>query len=164
MNMHTIKPPPPHHFDEMLATSGQTQIAQGQFQSQMQMQPETAAAKGFHPRDHYRPYNEWLEVTPEQALTQRRAQADLLFRRIGITFTVYGDEGGTERLIPSDVIPRIITADEWTYLEKGLTQRVTAINKFLADIYHDQAILKAGLIPREQIEGISLVGQVVIRL
>ncbi len=102
-------------------------------------------------RDHYRSYFNWLNSSPEQTLTQRRAQADLLFRRIGITFTVYGDEGGTERLIPSDVIPRIITADEWDYLERGLSQRVRAINLFLADIYHDQKILKAGKIPSEQI-------------
>ena len=162
MIMHTITPPPASHFDEMLASLTQSQSQsnsqnQGQFQSQLQSSAVMAKAKSapakFGPREHYQAYNQWLETTPEQALTQRRAQADLLFRRIGITFTVYGDEGGTERLIPSDVIPRIITADEWAYLEKGLTQRVTAINKFLADIYHDQAILKAGLIPREQIEG-----------
>ena len=162
MIMHTIKPPPASHFDEMLSTSSQTQSqsqGQGQFQSQLQSSAHLAKsiaappASRARPREHYQAYNQWLEATPEVALTHRRAQADLLFRRIGITFTVYGDEGGTERLIPSDVIPRIITADEWTYLEKGLTQRVTAINKFLADIYHDQAILKAGLIPREQIEG-----------
>jgi uncharacterized circularly permuted ATP-grasp superfamily protein len=130
--MHAIKQPPAHHFDEMLMTS-----AQG----------------GMATRDHYRSYFQWLNSSPEQTLTLRRAQADLLFRRIGITFTVYGDEGGTERLIPSDVIPRIITADEWDYLERGLTQRVRAINLFLADIYHEQKILKANLIPSEQILG-----------
>jgi uncharacterized circularly permuted ATP-grasp superfamily protein len=129
--MHAIKSPPSHHYDEMLTTSPN---------------PATIAT-----RDHYRNYFQWLSSSPEQTLTQRRAQADLLFRRIGITFTVYGDEGGTERLIPSDVIPRIITADEWDYLERGLSQRVRAINLFLADIYHDQKILKAGKIPSEQI-------------
>jgi uncharacterized circularly permuted ATP-grasp superfamily protein len=131
--MHAIKQPPSHHYDEMLMqSSGQSSIAT---------------------REHYRRYFQWLNSSPEQTLTQRRAQADLLFRRIGITFTVYGDESGTERLIPSDVIPRIITADEWDYLERGLAQRVRAINLFLADIYHEQKILKANLIPSEQILG-----------
>ena len=75
----------------------------------------------------------------------------MIFRRIGITFSVYGDESGTERLIPSDVVPRIITATEWARLERGLIQRVTAINRFLADIYGPQEILRAGLIPEDQI-------------
>jgi uncharacterized circularly permuted ATP-grasp superfamily protein len=138
--MHAIKMPPPHHYDEMLFSDAN--VAERRTHG--------------HPlgtREHYSAYGKWLQSSAEHTLTQRRAQADLLFRRIGITFTVYGDEGGTERLIPSDVIPRIITADDWSYLERGLAQRVTAINKFLADIYHDQAILKAGLIPREQIIG-----------
>ena len=152
--MHTIKPPPASHYDEMLAWTGADPAGlqvQRQLQSSGgQVQTQTASVG---PRDHYAPYSDWLTRTAEQSLTQRRAQADLLFRRIGITFTVSGDDSGTERLIPSDVIPRIITADEWSYLERGLTQRVTAINHFLADIYHDQKILKAGLIPREQIEG-----------
>ena len=103
------------------------------------------------PRAHYAAYADWLaSMTPEQ-MAVKRAEADLIFRRIGITFSVYGEEGGTERLIPSDVVPRIIDADEWDRLEKGLVQRVTAINRFLADIYHGQEILKAGLIPEDQI-------------
>ncbi len=103
------------------------------------------------PRAHYAAYADWLaSMTPEQ-MAGKRAEADLIFRRIGITFSVYGEEGGTERLIPSDVVPRIIDADEWDRLEKGLVQRVTAINRFLADIYHGQEILKAGLIPEDQI-------------
>ena len=152
--MHAITPPPVSHFDEMLAWSGiDSGQSQSQFQTQLQQFGGQSQSQSLGPRPHYAPYSNWLADTPSASLTQRRAQADLLFRRIGITFTVYGEEGGTERLIPSDVIPRIITAEDWAYLEKGLTQRVTAINKFLADIYHDQAILKAGLIPREQIEG-----------
>jgi uncharacterized circularly permuted ATP-grasp superfamily protein len=103
------------------------------------------------PRSHYVPYAEWLaSMSPEQ-MAGKRAEADLIFRRIGITFSVYGEEGGTERLIPSDVVPRIIAADEWERLERGLVQRVTAINRFLADIYHGQEILRAGLIPEDQI-------------
>jgi uncharacterized circularly permuted ATP-grasp superfamily protein len=107
------------------------------------------------PRPHYQPYSKWLGSMTEDQMASKRAEADLIFRRIGITFSVYGDEGGTERLIPSDVVPRIISADEWDRLERGLIQRVTAINRFLADIYHDQAILAAGVIPRSQIIGNS---------
>ena len=108
-------------------------------------------AAGDAPREHYRAYANWLGAGSAGAMAAKRAEADLIFRRTGITFSVYGDEGGNERLIPSDLVPRIIPADEWAVLERGLTQRVTAINRFLQDIYHEQAILKAGLIPEEQI-------------
>ena len=103
------------------------------------------------PREHYAAYADWLASMSEEQMAGKRVEADLIFRRIGITFSVYGEQGGTERLIPSDVVPRIIAADEWDRLEKGLVQRVTAINRFLADIYHGQEILKAGLIPEDQI-------------
>ena len=102
-------------------------------------------------RSHYRAYADWLAGCSAEAMAAKRAEADLIFRRTGITFSVYGDEGGTERLIPSDVVPRIIPAAEWASLERGLVQRVTAINRFLADIYHEQAILRAGVIPPERI-------------
>ncbi len=102
-------------------------------------------------RPHYERYGQWLASMSSEAMAAKRADADLIFRRTGITFSVYGDEGGTERLIPSDVVPRIIPAHEWEFLERGLVQRVTAINRFLADIYHGQEILKAGVIPAEQI-------------
>jgi uncharacterized circularly permuted ATP-grasp superfamily protein len=105
------------------------------------------------PREHYSAYQDWLAGTTADAMHAKRAEADLIFRRLGITFSVYGEEGGTERLIPSDVVPRIISGQEWTTLEKGLAQRVRAINRFLHDIYHDQNILKAGLIPPDQIFG-----------
>ena len=102
-------------------------------------------------RSHYQRYADWLaECTPDW-MAGKRAEADLIFRRTGITFSVYGDDSGTERLIPSDVVPRIIPADEWRFLERGLAQRVTAINRFLADIYHGQEILRAGVIPSDQI-------------
>jgi len=102
-------------------------------------------------RHHYGAYARWLASSTLETMAARRAEADLIFRRIGITFSVYGDESGTERLIPSDLVPRIIPAAEWAELERGLVQRVTAINRFIADIYHEQAILKAGLIPEDQI-------------
>ena len=102
-------------------------------------------------RPHYRDFHQWLGRQPEHAIAQKRAEAELIFRRVGITFAVYGDDAGKERLIPFDIIPRVIDASEWAILEKGLVQRVTALNRFLHDIYHDQNILKAGIIPSEQI-------------
>lgn len=102
-------------------------------------------------RPHYREFARWLADTPLQLLEQRRREADLLFHRAGITFTLYGDEQGTERLIPFDIIPRSIKASEWQVIERGCVQRVQALNMFLADIYHEQRILKAGIIPAEQV-------------
>jgi uncharacterized circularly permuted ATP-grasp superfamily protein len=85
----------------------------------------------------------------------RREEAEMIFRRVGITFAVYGakdeDGSGTERLIPFDLIPRVIPQQEWTAMEAGLAQRVTALNRFLHDVYHDQDILKAGIVPSEQV-------------
>lgn len=80
-----------------------------------------------------------------------KAQAELLFHRIGITFNVYGEDEGTERLIPFDSVPRIIPAGEWQRIDRGIRQRVKALNAFLYDIYHEQNILRAGLIPAEQV-------------
>ena len=102
-------------------------------------------------RPHYREFGQWLAQQPADLIEQKRAEAELIFRRVGITFAVYGDNAGKERLIPFDIIPRVIDAGEWATLQKGLVQRVTALNMFLRDIYHDQDILKAGLIPAEQI-------------
>src|SRR5579862_74964 len=92
---------------------------------------------------------DWLgEIKPE-ILDVRRREAELLFRRIGITFAVYGDPEAQERLIPFDVIPRILSAAEWDVLHRGLEQRVKAINAFIADIYHGREILKAGVLPED---------------
>jgi uncharacterized circularly permuted ATP-grasp superfamily protein len=102
-------------------------------------------------RSSYRGFADWLHAKPGEELTQKRAEANLLFRRVGITFAVYGDKDGAERLIPFDTIPRIISAQEWEMMAKGLRQRVKALNMFLHDIYHDQDILKAGVVPAEQI-------------
>jgi uncharacterized circularly permuted ATP-grasp superfamily protein len=102
-------------------------------------------------RPHYREFGQWLAQQPAQVIEQKRAEAELIFRRVGITFAVYGDNAGKERLIPFDIIPRVIDAGEWAQLQKGLVQRVTALNLFLHDIYHEQNILKAGIIPPEQI-------------
>ena len=102
-------------------------------------------------RPHYREFSRWLAATPPEQLAQRQREADLLFHRAGITFTLYGDEQGTERLIPFDIIPRSIPASEWRMVERGCIQRVKALNMFLADLYHGQRIIKAGIIPAEQV-------------
>jgi uncharacterized circularly permuted ATP-grasp superfamily protein len=106
-------------------------------------------------RQHYKRYDQWLAKQPGEVMRSRREEAEMIFRRVGITFAVYGakdeDGSGTERLIPFDLLPRIIPAHEWESMEKGLVQRVTALNRFLHDVYHDQEIIKAGIIPAEQI-------------
>ncbi|MGC7403360.1 circularly permuted type 2 ATP-grasp protein [Pandoraea pneumonica] len=102
-------------------------------------------------RSHYRRFDDWLKCQSDDVLHHKRTEADLAFRRVGITFAVYGNEAGTERLIPFDLIPRIIPAHEWQTLQTGLRQRVDALNRFIHDVYHDQDILRAGVIPAEQV-------------
>ena len=102
-------------------------------------------------RPHYEAYVRWLNEIAPGKINAKRAEADALFHRVGITFAVYGDEGGAERLIPFDIIPRIIPAAEWRLLSDGLRQRVRALNAFIADIYHGQDILRAGVIPEAHI-------------
>ncbi|CAA7615982.1 circularly permuted type 2 ATP-grasp protein [Magnetospirillum sp. UT-4] len=104
-------------------------------------------------RAPYRAYENWLLSVAPDVLPRKLEQADEMFRRIGITFNVYGDQEGTERLIPFDPIPRIISAEEWQRVHNGCIQRVKALNAFIHDIYHDQEILKAGIVPREQVLG-----------
>jgi uncharacterized circularly permuted ATP-grasp superfamily protein len=121
-------------------------------------------------RAHYKGYEDWLKATPGERIERKRAEADLAFHRVGITFAVYGEEAGKERLIPFDIIPRIIPSAEWKALQSGLRQRVKALNMFLHDVYHDQEILKAGKIPAEQVlnnaqyrpvmQGVDLPGQI----
>src|ERR1700744_3768627 len=91
----------------------------------------------------------WLPASPAELLSPRRVQAELLFRKIGITFAVYGDKDAAERLIPFDIVPRMVGRAEWTRLEAGLIHRVKALNLFLADVYGKQEILKAGLVPED---------------
>ncbi len=102
-------------------------------------------------RTHYQQFSQWLSGQGDQYLQARREEADLMFRRVGITFAVYGESAGTERTIPFDIVPRIFPASEWSRMETGLRQRVTALNMFLHDVYHEQHILKAGVIPKEQV-------------
>src|SRR5579872_6197497 len=101
------------------------------------------------PRTHYRNlYTQLLKLPPEE-LHRFKKEADLSFFNQGITFTVYGREEGTERIFPHDLLPRIITSSEWATIERGLSQRITALNLFLRDIYHEGRSLAAGVVPRE---------------
>ena len=102
-------------------------------------------------RPLYRQVARWLDETPPELLASRRVQAEYMFRRIGITFGVYGDKDAAERLIPFDIVPRLLSRAEWRKLEAGLTQRAQALNLFLKDIYGKRAILKESIIPPELI-------------
>ena len=102
-------------------------------------------------RPHYRAMHEWLQQQTPEIIAEKRRQADLMFHKVGITFAVYGEEDGAERLIPFDIIPRVFPKSEWSALERGLRQRVQTLNMFLHDVYHEQNILKAGIIPPDRI-------------
>ena len=120
-------------------------------------------------RQVYAPYAEWLTSKDFSQLAQKSRDAELLFRRVGITFAVYGEEEGADRLIPFDVIPRILAAREWARLSEGACQRVRALNMFLNDIYHGHDIIKAGIMPesiltnemyRPEMQGVDVPGGV----
>ncbi|WP_181702236.1 circularly permuted type 2 ATP-grasp protein [Chthonobacter albigriseus] len=115
---------PPVAFDEMNGTGDACRAAYGLIKS-------------------------WLDATDPEFLKRRQQEAEFLFRRIGITFAVYGDAEADERIIPFDIVPRVLTNSEWGTLSKGLTQRVTALNRFLADIYGKGDIIRAGIIPEQ---------------
>jgi uncharacterized circularly permuted ATP-grasp superfamily protein len=117
-----------HFFDEMFASEG-----------------------GMRP--HYRRLGDRLGTLPVDEFDRRRAAVDLAFLRRGVTFTVYNDSLGTERIFPFDLIPRIIPAGEWARIEAGLVQRLTALNLFLDDIYHGQKVLKDRIVPPALILG-----------
>jgi uncharacterized circularly permuted ATP-grasp superfamily protein len=115
-----------HYFDEMIGADGRV-------------------------RAPYARIGSWLEEQSRAGLRRKRDEADTIFRRLGITFAVYGAQEAAERLIPFDLIPRVISAAEWRRLERGITQRVRALNAFLEDVYHRQEIVRAGRIPAELI-------------
>lgn len=100
---------------------------------------------------HYATYDNWLQATSSERIAQKRTEAEIAFHRVGITFAVYGEESGTERTIPFDIVPRIIPASEWQVLQQGLRQRIKALNRFLHDIYHGHEILREGLIPPDRV-------------
>ncbi len=116
----------PSSFDEMLTDQGTVRAA-------------------------YSGYREWYDAQDPAALRRKGAEAEQFFRRTGITFNVYGDDAGEERLIPFDMVPRIVTAAEWRKLSRGIEQRVRALNAFLHDIYHRQEIVRAGRLPQRLI-------------
>lgn len=116
----------PSSFDEMIAADGSI-------------------------REAYTGYREWYDGQDQVVLRRKGKEAEGFFRKTGITFNVYGDDAGEERLIPFDMIPRIITAREWRKLSKGIEQRVRALNAFLHDIYHRQEIVRAGRLPQRLI-------------
>ncbi len=105
------------------------------------------------PRPHYRALHDRLAEMSQATLEDRIRTANAFFQKQGIGFTVYGDEAGTERIFPFDLIPRIVPADEWDVIERGLGQRLRALNRFLDDVYHDQRILGEGLVPPELVFG-----------
>jgi uncharacterized circularly permuted ATP-grasp superfamily protein len=113
-----------HAFDEMIDASG-------------------------HVRSQYQALYDTLVKLPAAELIRRQQIADLSFLHQGITFTVYGRDEGTERIFPNDLLPRILTSEEWSRTEQGLTQRITALNLFLKDLYHEGRILNDGVVPRE---------------
>ena len=103
-------------------------------------------------RQPYEKYFEWYNSQDRAHLIAKSRDAENIFRKTGITFAVYGHADSSEKLIPFDIIPRIISAREWRKLAQGIEQRVIALNAFLDDIYHKQEIIRAGRIPRELIE------------
>ena len=103
------------------------------------------------PRKHYRALYDLLLKLPAEEMRRKKQAADVSFLNQGITFTVYGRDEGTERIFPHDLLPRIITSAEWQTIEKGLTQRITALNMFLRDIYNEGRCLADGVVPREMV-------------
>src|SRR5438874_249942 len=104
-------------------------------------------------RPHYAAVSRRLAKMNPASLDRRRRMADVSFRNQGITFTVYGDARGVEKTLPFDLVPRIIPADEWDVIERGLEQRITALNLFCRDVYHEQNILKERIVPPELVYG-----------
>src|SRR6516225_5050528 len=110
-----------------------------------------SADRGDAVRSPYAELSRWLDSVNPDLLNLRGREAEVLFSRIGITFEVYGDPEAQERLIPFDIIPRILAAEEWAFLHRGLEQRVKAINAYLKDIYSKRDIVRAGIVPGDLI-------------
>ena len=121
-------------------------------------------------RPPYALIDAWLASASPEQLALKRREAEVLFRRIGITFAVYTEGGDAERLIPFDLIPRVLAQAEWQRLRQGLEQRARALNAFLHDAYHDRDIIRAGRVPerlilhnsefRPEMNGLDLPGRV----
>ena len=108
------------------------------------------------PRPHYKSLVSRLSGLGQSAFEKRRRMTDVLFRNQGITFTVYSDTRGVEKIFPFDLIPRIVPAHEWDVIERGLAQRITALNLFCQDVYHGQRIIRERVIPAELIYGAKM--------
>lgn len=104
-------------------------------------------------REAYLAIQDWLDATSLDELQQKKREAEALFRRIGITFAVYGEGGDPDRLIPFDLIPRVFSASEWDLIDRGVKQRARALNLFLQDVYGEKAIFREGLVPEEMLSG-----------
>ncbi len=100
-------------------------------------------------RAPYKSVKAWIDAEGAEALERKRSEAETIFRKVGITFCVYGEGGDPERLIPFDLIPRVFSSEEWARLSKGIEQRAKALNKFIWDIYHDREIIAAGVVPED---------------
>src|ERR1700688_1284528 len=107
------------------------------------------------PRAAAKPLVHFMETLPAGELLRRQQSAERALLHMGITFNVYGDSAGTERIFPFDLVPRIVAATEWSWIERGLKQRIRALNMFIDDVYHDQHILKDGVVPAEIINTAS---------
>src|SRR5437868_2816455 len=123
--------------------------ATGLFQEYALVGFDEMFADAGDPRPHYRPLHDRLAGLAAADLERRDRLADELMRTQGITFTVYGRGQGVERIMPFDPIPRLVAADEWERIERGLKQRVRALNLFIQDVYHDRKILKDGVVPAD---------------
>ena len=113
---------------------------------------ETCSAPGS-PRPICATFAERIESLSDEELTSRQQTAEFLLRDLGITFTVYGHDAGTEKIWPFDLLPRIVDANEWDPIQKGLKQRIEALNMFVNDLYNEQKIIRDGIFPAELIEG-----------
>src|SRR3984893_11268845 len=107
------------------------------------------------PRSSARALSQFIETLPDGELIRRQQSAERALLHMGITFNVYGDQSGTERIFPFDLVPRIVAAAEWHWIEQGLKQRIRALNLFIDDICHDQKIVKDGVIPAEIVSSAS---------
>src|SRR5688500_6435122 len=103
------------------------------------------------PRPAARALTQLIDALPDGELLRRQHSAERALLTMGITFSVYGDDAGTERIFPFDLVPRIVESAEWQTIERGLKQRIHALNLFIDDVYHDQKIVKDGTLPRDVI-------------
>jgi len=130
---------------------GKSETESKAFDTYLPVSYDEMKTRGGDVSDAYKKYTEWLKRQPDGILGQRNEQADVLFRRMGITFAVYGEQKGVERLIPFDPIPRIVSHAAWEKLNAGICQRVKALNRFIHDVYTSRDIIRAGLIEEDKV-------------